>query len=139
MRMLSRLTAVLPEGVILVADPKNRGRWGRECDNNHTQTLPTYKLHCITFLIPHSRLLQILSYQKLSQIKLLLQVEIAETYVQRRCETFFSRLCTVQHGRFHETFLNFCCETSFTKSRTAFYFCNGRNDHSGDKNNRLTV
>ena len=30
-------------------------------------------------------------------------------------------------------FLNFCCETSFRKSRTAFYFCNGRNDRSGDK------
>ena len=27
-------------------------------------------------------------------------------------------------------FLNFCCETSFTESRTAFYFCNGRNDCS---------
>ena len=35
--------------------------------------------------------------------------------------------------------LNFCCETSFTKSRTAFYFCNGRNDHSGDKNESFTV
>ena len=30
-------------------------------------------------------------------------------------------------------FLNFCCETSFRKSRTAFYFCNGRNDRSDDK------
>ena len=33
-------------------------------------------------------------------------------------------------------FLNFCCETSFTKSRTAFYFCN---DRSGDKNESFTV
>ena len=36
-------------------------------------------------------------------------------------------------------FLNSCCETSFTKSRTAFYFCNGRNDRSGDKNASFTV
>ena len=35
--------------------------------------------------------------------------------------------------------LNFRCETSFTKSRTASYFCNGRNDRSGDKNESFTV
>ena len=36
-------------------------------------------------------------------------------------------------------FLNFRCETSFTKSRTAFYFCNGRNDRTGDKNESFNV
>ena len=40
----------------------------------------------------------------------------------------------MQHGQFREPFFNFRCETNFTKSRTAFYFCNGRSNRSGDKN-----
>ena len=66
-------------------------------------------------------------------------------------ETFSWNLCaTVLRNMFQQAlhretwsvswnFLNFRCETSFTKSRTASYFCNSRNDRSGDKNESFTV
>lgn len=31
------------------------------------------------------------------------------------------------------------CKKRVTRSRTAFYFCNSRNDHTGDKNKNFTV
>ena len=65
-------------------------------------------------------------------------------------ETFSWNLCaTALRNMFQQAlhvtgsvswnFLNIRCETSFTTSRTAFYFCNGCNDRSGDKNESSTV
>ena len=66
-------------------------------------------------------------------------------------ETFSWKLCATEMRKMFQQslhrvtwlvswiFFNFCCETSFTKSRTAFYFCNSRNDRSGDKNASFTV
>ena len=55
-----------------------------------------------------------------------IQINLCATVLQNKFQQAWHHVTW-----FRETFSNFHCETSFTKSRTTFYFCNGC---SGEKN-----